>query len=204
MHLLSTTNYQVKTFEKDTMIAYSGDSCETLYILLSGEIRGEITSFDGKAITIEKTTAPNSIAEGYLFADDNKLKINIVAHSDCKLLFIYKPQLLNILNKNENILKNYLKITSNRFVNVSSKLKLLNIKTVKGKLANHLLALEKSNNGKQNLKLNKTHQELANFLGITRPALTRNLLQLKHDDIISISGKEIRILDKEKLSALLY
>ena len=73
------------------------------------------------------------------------------------------------------------------------------IKTVKEKLANYILDLEKENIGKTSFRLGKTHEELAALFGIRRPVLTRNLLQLKNDSIIEIKNKEIKIIDKEKL-----
>ncbi|MEA3504162.1 MAG: Crp/Fnr family transcriptional regulator [Bacteroidota bacterium] len=203
IQLLNTTHYQIRSYETENIIAYSGNKCDNLYLLLEGSIRGEICSFRDKNIVVSEIHAPDTFAEAFLFADNNKLLINIIANTNAKILIIYKNDLLILLNKNKKILKNYLNITSNRFVIVTEKVKFLMIKTVKGKLANYILNVEKENKNKLSFRLGKTHEELAKLFGITRPALTRNLLQLKNHDIISITDKNIKITDRKKLIKLL-
>lgn len=203
IQLLNTIHYQVRSYEPDNMISYAGDKCEYLSLLLEGSIRGEMCNYNGKNIVISEIHAPDTFAEAFLFADNNKLLINIIAITKVKILVINKNELLKLLNKNQNFFNNYLNITSNRFVIVSEKLKFLMIKTVKGRLANYILDLEKENKGKISFRLGKTHKELAALFGITRPALTRNLIKLKNDGLLEIKNKEIKIKDREKLIQLL-
>jgi len=156
-------------------------------------------NYIGKNIVVSEIHAPDTFAEDFLFADKNKLLVSVIANTKTKILVIYKADLLKLLHSNQKFLENYLKITSNRFVVVTEKIKFLMIKTVKEKLANYILDLEKENIGKTSFRLGKTHEELAALFGIRRPVLTRNLLQLKNDSIIEIKNKEIKIIDKEKL-----
>ncbi len=203
IRLLNTIHYQIHSYEPEHIIAYSGDKCEKLYILLAGSVRGEMFNYTGKNIVISEIHAPDTFAEAFLFADKNKLLINIIAKTSAKILIIYKNDLLKLLNNNKKILDNYLNITSNRFVIVTEKIKFLMIKSVKAKLANYILDLEKENEGKTSFMLGKTHKELAALFGITRPVLTRNLLQLKKDSFLEIKNKEIKIIDRERLIQLL-
>jgi len=199
IQLLNTTPYQIHSYEPESIIAHSGNNCENLFLLLQGSIRGEMCNYRDKSIVVSEIHAPDTFAEAFLFANKNKLLINIIATTNAKILIIYKNDLLNLLNKNKKILNNYLNITSNRFVIVTEKVKFLMIKTIKGKLANYILDLEKENIGKTRFKLEKTHIELAALFGITRPALTRNLLSLKNEGILEIKNKEIKITDRERL-----
>ena len=160
-------------------------------------------SYNEKNIVISEIHAPDTFSEAFLFADNNKLLINIIADTDVKILVIYKEDFFKLLNKNRKILDNFLNITSNRFVIVTKKVKLLMIKTIKGKLANYILDLEKENKGNPGFKLGKTHKQLANLFGITRPALTRNLIKLKNDGLIEIENKKIKIINRERLMQLL-
>jgi CRP/FNR family transcriptional regulator, dissimilatory nitrate respiration regulator len=203
IQLLSTIHYQVRSYKPDDIIAYAHDNCDNLFILLEGHIRGEMNNYNDKNVIISDIHAPDTFAEAFLFADKNKLLVNIIANTKAKILIIYKKDLIQLLNNNRRILENYLSITSNRFVVVTEKIKFMMMKTVKEKLANYILDLEKENQGKTSLKLGKTHKELAALFGITRPVLTRNLLQLKNDSLIEIKNKEIKIIDREKLIQLL-
>ncbi len=203
IQLLNTTHYQIRSYEAESVIAFSGEICDSLYLLLKGSIRGEMCNYNEKNIVVSEIHAPDTFAEAFLFADKNKLLINIIANTDTKILVIYKEDFLRLLNRNMKILDNYLNIISNRFVIVTEKIHFLMIKTIKGKLANYILNLGKENMGKTSFKLGKTHKELATLFGITRPALTRNLLKLKNDGLLEIKNKEIKIIEKEKLIQLL-
>ena len=72
----------------------------------------------------------------------NKYPVNVIAVADSELLFIDKSDFLKILMKNDNLLINFLNMISNRSQFLSEKIKFLNFKTIKGKLAN--LILQKS------------------------------------------------------------
>ena len=203
IQLLNKVHHQIRTYEEGDIIAYCGDPCECLYLLLEGRVRGVMIDYNGKSIVVSEVHAPDTFAEGFLFADKHTLLLNIIANSHAKVMVIYQHDLLEILNSNRRILENYLSITSNRFVIITEKIRFLMLKTVKAKLANYILDLEKDNKGKVRFKLGKTHEELAAYFGITRPVLTRNLLQIKRDGLVDISHKEIIILDRERLLKLL-
>ena len=203
IQVLSGVHYNVHSYEPECTIAFASDRSENLFILLEGHVKGEMTSYNNKNIIVSEIHAPDTFAEGFLFADKNKLLVDIIAITRARVLIISKCELLKLLNKSTHILNNYLVATSNRFVIVSEKLKFLMFNTVRSKLAIYILDMEKESVGKESFRLGKTHEELATLFAITRPALTRNLLSLKKDGLIEIKNKEIKITDREKLIQLL-
>ncbi len=202
-HILNLVHHQIKTYEPETVIAYSGDECINLYILIEGSVRGEAVGLKGKIIKIEDINAPDTFAEAFLFADENNLLVNIVTNTKTKILIIYKNDLLQLFKSNKKILENYLNITSNRFVLITKKLKLLSLKTIKGKLANYILGLERKNEGKQHFLIDKTQEKLAEYFGVTRPSLARALGEMKDEGLIEITRKEIKILNRNSLVRML-
>ena len=202
IEVLSEVHYQTRIYENNSIIAYAGNKCEKLYILLKGSVRAEMRNFSGVDVVVRDIIAPDTFAEAYLFANDNSFKTNIIANIDTEILIIQKADFLKLLNNNMQVMSNYLNIISNRFTLVLQKLKFLSIRTVEGKLANYILSLARANKGEKSFKLGKTHEDLAALFGITRPALTRNLLKLKKNALIEIHGKEIEIIDKEKLKMM--
>ena len=203
VHILNLVHHQIKTYEPETVIAYSGDESKNLFILIEGSVRGEAVDFKGKVIKIEDIYAPDTFAEAFLFADENNLLVNIVANTKTKILIIYKNDLLQLFKSNKKILENYLNITSNRFVLVTKKLKFLSLKTIKGKLANYILSMERKNKGKQQFLLEITQEQLAEYFGVTRPSLARTIGEMKDEGLIEITRKEIKILDRNSLVQML-
>lgn len=203
MQLLSSIHYSVHTYEPDGVVAFSNDKCDDLFILLDGSVKGEMVAYNEKSVVVSEIKAPDTFAEGFLFADKNILLVNIIALTEARVLSISKNELLKLFSKSSQILTNFLNITSNRFVVVSEKIKFLMFNTVRVKLATYILDREKEHIGKKSFRLGKTHEELATLFAITRPVLTRNLLSLKKDGLIEINNKEITIKHREKLIQLL-
>jgi CRP-like cAMP-binding protein len=101
---------------------------------------------------------------------------------------------------NDTILINFLDLISNRSQFLSEKIKFLNFKTIKGKLAQYFLTL--AGKEKTEIKLNMKQTDLADYFGVARPSIARALGEIEKDGIISASGKTIKILDTRKLSEL--
>lgn len=79
---------------------------------------------------------------------------------------------------------------------------LLSFQTIKGKIAHFILQML-VRSGKDEFVLEKSQNELAEMFGVTRPSLSRALRELHSESIIKVDGKNIKILDKNRLSRLL-
>lgn len=201
--LLNGIHYQLRSYDKDEMIAYAGDVCDHLMLVTRGAVKGEISSMEGGSIVVSEIPAPNTFAEAYLFASKNNLRINIRAMMEAEVMFIHRDYLNQLMEKDNRILKNYMRIISNRFLIVTNKLNFMMIKTVKGRIAYYFLNMLTCHPEQDTVILKPTHHELAVFLGVTRPALTKNLNELKKEGIIAVDGKTVRIPNRERLVALI-
>jgi CRP-like cAMP-binding protein len=88
---------------------------------------------------------------------------------------------------------------SNRVHFLSERLKLLSIKTIKGKLAQYILARSTS----MNFTLDMNQTALAEYFGVTRPSFSRSLSEMVSDGIISLKGKNGKVLNFLKLKKLI-
>jgi CRP-like cAMP-binding protein len=202
IHIFNTNHFQVKEFEPETIIAYSGAKCSYLYLLLSGAVRGEIIDNKGKTIVIDEIKPPDSFAEAFLFSTEGILHVNIVSTEKSKVLLMHKQDFLKLIRSNQMILENYLSMIADRFVLVTRKIKTLSLLSLSAKIANYFLEKEKySKNGV--IKLNFTHQQMADYFGVTRPALSRELNKLEKENVFSINRKEVKIIDRNKMIDLL-
>ena len=200
--LISSVNYNKKKFSKKDLIELSGTQYNSLMILIKGTAKGEMTDFSGKTIKIEDIETPRPLAFVFLFASNNKIPVDIVASTDCEILFISKQDVIKLMQANDTFLSNYLNAVANRADFLSKKIKFLSFKTIKGKIAHYLLEL--SNKGElKSIELPKTQQELADFFAITRPSFARALGEMAEERIIYVNRKKVDILDKIKLIGLI-
>lgn len=200
--LIRDVHHQVRSYRKGDVVASSGDVYDRLYILVQGSVVGEITDFEGKVIRIEELEAPDSIATAFIFGNNNTLPVDITSTKDSRVLIIPREELLKIFRKHERVLHNYLNIMANRAQHLSKKIKLLGLHNIRGKVAHYLL--EQVNREKRmSITLKNSQNELANMFGVARPSVARVIRELHESGIIQAKGKQVEILDKSALSALL-
>jgi CRP/FNR family transcriptional regulator, dissimilatory nitrate respiration regulator len=198
--ILSSFLYRIRKFQAGSMISQSGDQVNSLMVVLSGMVKGEMVDYAGRVIKIEDIPAPGALAAAFIFGNRNKFPVNVIAVTDVELLSIEKPDFLKLLMANDTLLINFLDMISNRSQFLSEKIKFLNFKTIKGKLAHFIL--QKARNDSTTLTLGMTQNELADFFGVARPSVARGLGDLGNEGYIKVKGKIINIVDKEGLADL--
>ena len=198
--ILSAVPYRIRKFKAGTLISQSGEPVNSLIIVTSGIVKGEMVDDTGKVIKIENIEAPGALATAFIFGNRNRFPVNVIAISDGEILSIEKPDFLKLLMKNDIILVNFLNMISSRSQFLSEKIKFLNFKTIKGKLAEFIL--QKARGGNLTIILDMTQNDLADYFGVARPSVSRAIGELEQEGFIEANGKNIRILDKEGLSGL--
>jgi len=200
--LIERVGHSVKSFSKGQTIAQREDEVKNLCVIIDGSVKGEMVDFSGKILKIEEMQAPMPIAHAFLFGERNRYPVDVVALEDCKILFIPKADFMRLMQQNATVLSNYLNAISNRAQFLSNKLWFLSFKTIKEKIAHYLLNISRSES-KTTIVLPKSHQELAEFFGVTRPSLARVFADLEAEGVITVNRREINIIDKSKLMEMI-
>ncbi len=198
--LFSKAFYRVRRFIKGEVIALREDPCNHLMIIIKGSVKGEMLDFSGKTIKIEDIEAPRAIASAFLFGHNNMFPVDVMGNEEGELLILPKASVIQLFMESPQFLKNFLDSISNRAQFLSTRLYFLTFKTIKGKLAQYIFSLLKP--GNQRVSFSKTQQEMADFFGVTRPALSRVMGELEKERIIRVKRKEVTITDLEKLMTL--
>lgn len=201
-NIIKTVHHQAKTYQKGELIASSGETCNSLRIIVKGTVVGEMMDFQGKSLQIEKLHAPETIASAFLFGDNNNFPVDVIALEETKLLLFQRQDMMNLFCKNELILRNFLDIISNRTQQLTKKIKILGLQSIRGKIAHYLLE-QMRRVGNTEFVINNSQSELANMFGVSRPSLARVIREMHNEGIIEANGKNFNIVDKKALSGLL-
>jgi CRP-like cAMP-binding protein len=193
--LLSEIPNRIKKFKSGTMISQSGDPVNSINVIISGVVKGEMVDYAGRVIKIEDIPAPGAVASAFVFGNRNRFPVNVV-----EILSIEKPEFLKLLKENDLILVNFLNMISNRSQFLSEKIKFLNFKTIRSKLAHYII--QRAYDDKTTITMDMTQNDLADFFGVARPSVSRALGELEEEGFIEVSGKNIRIINRQGLSAL--
>jgi len=193
--------YRIRQYEKGGYIAHSHDECDRLMIVMKGSVRGEMTDFSGKTIIIEEIRAPRPLASAFLFGNNNRFPVDIIANEPSVVMIIPRDVLIFLLQHSQIVLKNYLNAISSRTQFLSGKIRFLSFKTIREKMANYILNNVRPDSNR--ITLSQSQTELADFFGVTRPSLARTIAEMENEGIIKVERREITILNKEKLNKLL-
>lgn len=182
---LSSLKAVTRVYQKGEFIARQGDTVGSLYLLTTGSVKTEMITESGGVLAIETIVAPRPLAPAFLFAENNRFPVDVVALESCWVMMIPKASVMKQLATNENFLKSYMAFNANRTQFLSERLQLLSIKTIKGKLAYYIQ--QRSVGGAFNLDRNQT--ELAEYFGIARPSLARSFSEMIEEGAITREGK---------------
>ncbi|MFV0375719.1 MAG: Crp/Fnr family transcriptional regulator [Mangrovibacterium sp.] len=199
--ILNDVHYQIRRFGKNEPVVHAGDPCLDLMLVLSGSVKGEMADYTGKTIKIEDIEAPRPLAAAFLFGQNNRFPVNVIANEEVSLLCISRSEFLKLLQHDQRILTNYLNSISSRAQFLSSRIKFLSFKTIRQKIAHYLLELAGDRLAVVELPLPQA--QLAEFFGVTRPALARAMGEMAAEGLMEVQRRTIRILDKGKMNDLL-
>ncbi|AKI97363.1 Crp/Fnr family transcriptional regulator [Kosmotoga pacifica] len=189
----------VERYSDGELIRQRGDQCNSLLIILEGKVSTIMQDTNGRMVKLETIEAPNLIASGVLFASDNLFPVDIIATSSVIILSMSKNLVIELCMNNENFLTGLLNDMGDRLAMLAEKVYIFSLNTLKEKLARYLL--ERSN-GKTELTLGMTKEELSRYFGVARPSLSRAFAELIKEGYIAQNNQIIRLLDREGLKEL--
>lgn len=200
--LLMASTSRLRSFSRGDLVAQAGDKVFFLHIMIKGSVKGEMVDYAGKVIKIEDIIPPRPLAPSFLFGNQNRYPVNITASEDVEILSIPGDEFLKMMQSNGRVLRNFINNVSSRGQFLSNKIKYLSFTSIKGKLAQYLLDLAgKTSSDRISLPLSQS--QLSELFGVARPSVGRAISELNRDGLIKTNGKEVELLDKAKLSALL-
>lgn len=198
---LEQLDYSLLRVDKGVVIARQGDTVKALYLLIKGSVKTEMTNDSGQIIGIENIKAPRPLAPAFLFAETNRFPVDVTALEPSVLVLIPKDEVMKQLAVNPHFMQGYLKFNANRTQFLSDKLKLMTIRTIRGKLAYYLL--QHTPPGENLCILNRNQTELAELFAVARPSLARTIAELEEEGIIRHEKKIIHIVNRNALQQLI-
>ncbi|NDV65789.1 Crp/Fnr family transcriptional regulator [Bacteroides sp. 224] len=200
--ILSCVKTKEVRFKKGDILAMQGEPCNRLIFLLSGSVKAEMSDPAGKIVKVEDIHAPNPLAILFLFGKENRFPVQTTANEEVETLIVPRESVLKMLMMNETLLKNYLDISANFASRLSRKLHLMSFRTIRQKLAIYLLELSEATHS-EIILLDKPKSVLAEYFGVSRPSLERELSKMQQDGLIISDKRKITIKEKNKLVQLI-
>lgn len=201
-NIFEKLNIKESHFRKGEILAMQGEPVNRLIILLKGSIKGEMIDVSGRVAKVEDVEAPSPLAILFLFGGNNYFPVQATAREKVEAIIIPKQSVLKMLSMNETVLKNYLDISADFASRLSRKLHFISFRTIRQKLAVYLLELSQRT-GSDTVELNMTKTSLAEYFGVSRPSLEREITNMQREGLIAAEKSKITIADKQKMIRLI-
>lgn len=199
---LKKSNTFIKTFKPGSYVFQEGDPCNYFFLLLDGMVQVERMSSKGKRVLVNRFQNKGTIfGEVYVYLKGRDYDYSCLSPSGAEILFLSKEVLEPGRGPvGEKLCENMLVILSNKAFFLNQKLLVQGAGGLKQKLAMYLLQL---GGDKGEVKLSLNREELADYLGVARPSLSRQLMRMEKEEIIQVDRNKI-IYSVEKLEDLAF
>lgn len=201
LEIFRDTNYTIKKFSKNDIIAIEGDTCTSIGLVLEGNV--DIKRMLGsKVVHLSSFSKGGVFGEIIAFSDVNLYPATVIASSLSQIMFIDKKDFIKFCTHNEEFLGMFLNTLTNKIFLLNNSITNLTFNSIRQKICNFLISEYKIQKSK-NIKLNITKEKLSESLGVTRPSLSRELINMKDDGLIDYNRSHIVILDLEAIENIL-
>ncbi|EAC8476552.1 Crp/Fnr family transcriptional regulator [Listeria welshimeri] len=196
-HLIQNNLITFAKYNRNEILFWTDEKPKNLVILLSGNITMGKNTFDGRRVLgVSNTNIGELIGEVRLFSDKKLFWDYAVALKHTEVLEISCEFLLNPVEKHADIqfilMQNIMRVFVRKFEFLSDKVRILSFPATRDRIAFYFLRMQ---NKQEQVVLNETREELADYLGIARPSLSRELGRLQDEGFIRMEGNEVIILN---------
>lgn len=194
----------IVNYDKNEFIINSGDTINEFGLVLEGEVIITKENVNGDRVVMSLIKKSGLFGEMFVFSSRKTWPVTVMAQSPCKILFITNSSLITKCGKNcswhTSLLQNFIKVISDKGLMLNKKVEYLSLKSIRGKISLYLIDQYKvSKNTTLTIPLKRN--ELADFLNVSRPSLSREMCAMRDEGIIDFHLSTFKIKDIELLKS---
>lgn len=196
-HILHCLEAYVSMVGKGEIINHYGDRIVWAGIVLEGKVALIAPGSDGEESSIRLAVPPESFGCSHSCLQNQPSQVTVVARKRTKILFLKLSKLLRReamgCRYASLVTANLLKQTAAANLAQGRRIHVMSQKSIRDKL---LLFLEQSRQEEADTLSAMNRQELADYLGTERSALSREMARMKKEGLIDYCRNEIKILSE--------
>lgn len=195
---LGNVSHQLVSLPSHEIYALAGMPCKYVDVVVSGRLICRMAALSGKQVEVSRLHCGNMVAPAFIFSKDRSLPVSVETEGKVQLFRMQPEELKRLLDVEETIRMNFIRILSNIDVFLTQKMKVLSLFTVREKVA-YLLMERAGEQGSNEVHLERSRQEIADSFGIQKFSLLRVLSDFEKEGAIEIHGRTIKILNRRKM-----
>ena len=182
-------------FNKDTIISKSFIDKKTVGIITKGYIHVIRNSYDGNDIVVEEFEEDDIIASSISYVESSEYEL--ISKEETHIILFDEDTLMNIEDTSKTyynqFIKNLFLILNEKNKIKNERLQIITKKSIRDKLLEYFY-INRKKTGSNNIYLPYNYTSFADYLGVNRSALMRELKNLKDEGFIESKGHKIKLL----------
>lgn len=183
-------------YRKGELIFQEGDVIQEAGIVLSGKVHIVQDDFWGNRHIVSVVTAGSIFGEAYACLGNEKLKADVRAETDCRIMFLNLQKTMHVCKNtcpfHQRLVKNILYVMAGKNLNLATKIQHTSRRSIREKVLSYL-SEESRKNGSSYFTVPFTRQQMADFLAVDRSALSKELSRMQQDGLIEFERNQFHL-----------
>lgn len=202
--LMGCMNPLQMEYKAHTLVAAEGDDFTGIGIVLKGSTAVSRENAAGERVILSLLGPGEMFGEMAAFSGQRVWPATVTAQENTIVLFLPPGMIVSGCSKmcehHRRMTQNMLGILTRKALQLNQKVGYLSIRSLRGRLCTYLLEQRKAA-GSDIFVLPMKRHELADFLNVSRPSLSREMGRMKEEGLIDYYRSSVRILDVVALQA---
>lgn len=198
--LLNSFNSKIITLDKNEILFNEGEVYHNMCILLDGEVILSNTDEYGNRNIIDSVVKNQIFAEVFSFTSSKISPVTATTNKRSTLLLVNTDELLavgnlddlDLIREKQEIISRLLHTFADKNLILLSKIEVVSRRNIREKIL-HFLELHKLKNNSNMFLIPYSRKDMADFLGVDRSALSRELSRLKDDGLIDYEKNTFKL-----------
>ncbi|HEX4857482.1 MAG TPA: Crp/Fnr family transcriptional regulator [Usitatibacteraceae bacterium] len=183
----------LRVFEKGELIVKQGDIADSLYAIVSGQVKVFISNDQEREVIVSTLHAGEFFGEIPMF-DQEPRTASVAALERCYIQQLSYKSLQKVMDRSPDIGKRLMQTMCQRLRHADRQISTLALMNISGRVSHALMELAIVSNGQKVFGKPFTQKDLAEMIGASREMVNRTLRALTEQGHIEVNRKSITIL----------
>lgn len=184
-----------RSFAKHNVIMSAGDQTDSLYIIISGSVKVQVSDDDGHEVILT-VLGPGEFFGEMGLLDDHPRSASIVTNESSEMICLPKNDFKKCLADNIDLTMYIMRSLVKRLRDADKNIESLALLDVYGRVARILLAFAENVDGQMVVKKKIPKQDIAKMIGASREMVSRVMKDLQASGYIEVNAGRIIVRDK--------
>lgn len=187
---------RVLCVRKHSAVFSEGQCADRIGIVLSGAVQTVRDDYLGNRSIVSMAGPGELFGEGFACAGVESIPISIIATADTQVMLIDCSHILTMCHNacafHNQMIRNLLLSVAQSNLRLNQKIEILSKRTTREKVMAYLLS-EAKLHGSNDFVIPYDRQELADYLGVERSAMSTVISRLRSDGVIDVERRHFRL-----------